>query len=300
VKEATLPAARDELPELLEELRPKVRRILRWFKIPPQDAEDLVQITLLLALAKWPEIETPAAWVLATLQYRCIIYWRERRLAKERLVQLEPEMVEQLPQAACPPAQERREQRIDLGELARGLSERYRRVLVLRYQLGMRDSEVAEVTGLSPSSVQHTSQRAVAQLRRARDLRTATAARWSSALAAAAAGGMVPWEVAVEAFVVGGAGAAAARHLARAGEALGRRPLGELQAADLAWYRAGARAESAALKTLRSFLLWTGERGAHRLAPAVIAAALNERPRRRGGARRRCHDWRLCGNLFNE
>src|SRR5258708_7527350 len=82
-------AVEDELPALLEVVRPELRRVLGHFRIPPDDAEDLVQTALLLTVARWGEIQDPRAWIVGTLRMRCIIYWRDRERGKGRYVTLE-------------------------------------------------------------------------------------------------------------------------------------------------------------------------------------------------------------------
>jgi RNA polymerase sigma factor (sigma-70 family) len=150
---------------VLEQLRPRLRRILRRHRIPPQDAEDLLQTAVLLAIRSWAEIEAPDRWLLVTLKNLCIIYWRTRRREKKGFVSLDATWADRLPE---PPAgQIEREQRILLGALARRLTPTYRRVVLLRYQMGMDKGEVAAATGLSPKSIRKTARRAVMLMRRA-------------------------------------------------------------------------------------------------------------------------------------
>jgi RNA polymerase sigma factor (sigma-70 family) len=151
------------LPELCERLRPRFRRLLHAYRVPPQDGEDLIQTTLLLALLKWRDIRFPYAWVLGTLRTRCLVYGHERR----RRGQLYEPLADRALEATAAPAQPRRDLLADLETLSRGLPRRQRAALALRYGMGHELLEVAAATGLTHSSVKTTLHRAVAHLRRA-------------------------------------------------------------------------------------------------------------------------------------
>lgn len=73
------PFSLDEIADTLETARPRLKEILRRHRIPPEDAEDLLQETFVITLAKWPEIQNKQAWLAATLRNRCLMYWRARR-----------------------------------------------------------------------------------------------------------------------------------------------------------------------------------------------------------------------------
>jgi RNA polymerase sigma factor (sigma-70 family) len=171
--EAMPASAASELAEVLEQERRMLRGLLRTYKIPPQDAEDILHEAVTLAVLKWAEIRRPAAWLYGTLRNRCIIYRRAQRRERARLVHLDAEAAELLLSLQAPVEHEALERRVVLGELARGLARHHRRVLVLRYQLGMCDEEIAVATGLLPGSIRRTCHRACAAMRQA-DL----AARW--------------------------------------------------------------------------------------------------------------------------
>jgi len=65
---------------------PKLRRILFRFRIPAQDADDLLQETFLVLVSKQESVRNPDAWLQATLSNRCILYWRRRRSQIAELV----------------------------------------------------------------------------------------------------------------------------------------------------------------------------------------------------------------------
>jgi len=74
------------LAEVLERVGPKLRRILFRFRIPAQDADDLLQETFLVLVSKQESVRNPDAWLQATLSNRCILYWRRRRSQVTELV----------------------------------------------------------------------------------------------------------------------------------------------------------------------------------------------------------------------
>jgi RNA polymerase sigma-70 factor (ECF subfamily) len=169
---AGTPVARQDLPDLCRQLRPRLRRILADFHIPPQDAEDLVQTTLLLALRKWSLIRDPHSWLFGALRNRCLFYWRERRRHGER----HDSLADHAPGPAIFSAQTRRDLLADLATLSLRLPRLQRAVLALHCQ-GLGPLEVAEATGLARSSVRKTRHRAVAELRRAAAMRPPAADR---------------------------------------------------------------------------------------------------------------------------
>src|SRR5580692_8609926 len=107
----------DELSVVLRRLRPAIRRILARYRIPPQDAEDVVQTALMLAVMKWAEIVMPDLWLLGTLQNRCIMYWRVRRRESARQAPFDFR-ADLLPEDP-PTGQQQQEQSLLLGQLAR-------------------------------------------------------------------------------------------------------------------------------------------------------------------------------------
>jgi RNA polymerase sigma factor (sigma-70 family) len=273
---------RDELPALCDRLRPDLRRVLWRYRIPPEDAEDLVQTTFLLALTKWPTIENPGPWLIGTLQKRCIAYWRDRRLRTERHVRLE----EWAPQLAIETPQDRRDQLTDLDTACRNLSAEQRGLLILRFHLGLSESEAAREAGLAPGSVRKTTHRAVARLR--------------LMVGAAAAGHEEPddeparevsWEAATIAYLQNFSRNTAriyAGHLRIAGSCLGCSTVAEVTSARLRDYRTGVLADrrtqgtqAQALCALRGFLLWANGRRLLLLDPGLIRGTLRGPHRRR-------------------
>lgn len=151
------------LRELLEALRPRIKRLLRSYDIPLEDAEDLVQEALLEALRKWGTIRQKDTWLLGTLRIKCSHYWKKRR--GDRLEAFDLAVLEELsgPQA---PGQEQKEISMDLQSLTRGVDGRHRAALWLRFGVGLSVDEVALRLGYSAASIRKLTGRCLARLQR--------------------------------------------------------------------------------------------------------------------------------------
>ena len=79
MRQPTTGGAAESVPELLDRIEPEIRQVLVRLRIPAQDAEDLIQETLLAFVAKRAAIANPVPWLLATLRNQCLLYWRRRR-----------------------------------------------------------------------------------------------------------------------------------------------------------------------------------------------------------------------------
>ena len=157
-----MPAGRDEdLGPLVERLRPSLQRILGRFQIPEQDAEDILQEAVLQLVARQPE--TPEAWLLAGVRYRCLMYWRSRRRCLYRTV--DDSLLDLL---AEPEGSTTRDLEIahDLRKLLPQIPSRCQSLIRLRYSLGLRPDEVAEEMGYRSSSIGTITKRCLAALSR--------------------------------------------------------------------------------------------------------------------------------------
>jgi RNA polymerase sigma-70 factor, ECF subfamily len=279
----------EELPRLCDELRERVRFCFYRYRIPPDDAEDLLQEALLLAVSKWSEIRAPRGWFLSTLEKRCILYWRVRVAHEERYVQLE----DWAPGPTADRRQERRDLLADLEKAGRRLSPANRKILELRFRQGLSPGEAARAMGLAASSIRTTTNRALAQLRLLVGAEPASPPRSPPRprrrgpplveLLRAGDGTGAAWMAAVDAFVAASGREAhgrevLARALAEAGAQLGLPRLVELTAEALAAYHGGSKEGGvpgiSELYALRLFLRWTGARGEHRLEDRAIDEAL--------------------------
>jgi RNA polymerase sigma factor (sigma-70 family) len=149
------------LEEILARIEPKLKRILFRHRIPAQDADDLLQETMLIMVSKAGTIRNPEAWILATLANRCIIYWRRYR---SRLWdQVDTAILELLADPEAP-AQDQEELRLDLESMIAELPDRCRSLLLLRYGLGCTATETADRMGYHKSSIRKVTHRCLATL----------------------------------------------------------------------------------------------------------------------------------------
>jgi RNA polymerase sigma factor (sigma-70 family) len=157
------PADDQTFSELLEAVRPRLKRLLRSYDIPPEDAEDIVQEALLDALRKWDSIRQKDAWLLGTVRFKCSNYWKRKR--GDRVEACDFSMLEELslPQA---PDQEQTEIALDLRSLTRGVDGRHRAALWLRFGVGLSTDEVAQQLGYSSTSIRKLTGRCLARLQR--------------------------------------------------------------------------------------------------------------------------------------
>lgn len=168
----TSEAAERRFHELLKEVRPRALWLLGRHRIPAQDAEDLLQQTLLALLLKYQEVRDPEAWVLGTLRIKCIRYWRLRRARP-----LDPldEAVLERAEPPGPLAHEVAEARHDLELALARLPVRCRFILRHRYGFGYRATEIAEILDCPAASVRKSASRCLSAL--ARELRAAEPGR---------------------------------------------------------------------------------------------------------------------------
>lgn len=269
-------------------LRRSMGRVLYEYRIPVQDAEDLIQDAMLLAVSKWSGIWAPEAWLFATLRNRCILYWRAHAQHDRRFAQLDDTAM----QPASAPEQARWELLADLGAALRRLPATQRRLVVLRCRLGLTSPEAATAIGLANVSVRKVFNRGLARLRE----ELGEPPRRPQGRPRLADPRPVPteWSAAVDVWLEASSLHLRTRrnyrlHLTAAGSAIGR-SLAELAPANLAAYRAALLADGRApgthvcvLVAVRSFLLWAGEHGLHPIDEESLKTAL--RGWRSGGRR---------------
>lgn len=154
---------RETVSELLERVRPKFGRILAKSSIPPADAEDLIQDTVLSWIQKQHDIRDPEAWLVAGLRFRCLVYWRGRRRCLYRAVD---EVILEEFSEPSPPSTREVDLSHDLQKLLGQISGRCRSLLDLRYKWGLRPPEVAERLGYRRSSISNITRRCLTALTR--------------------------------------------------------------------------------------------------------------------------------------
>ena len=155
------PSSEASVAQLIDRAQPRLRRVLFRFRVPTQDAEDLLQETFLILISKWETLSNPEAWLVATLANRCIIYWRKRR---SRLWDLVDSTVLELLADSGAAQQDNLDLRADLESLIATLPTRCQRLLRLRFGLGCSTAETAEQLGYCRSSVRKVTHRCVASL----------------------------------------------------------------------------------------------------------------------------------------
>lgn len=121
-------------------------------------AEDLVQEALTKVAQRWPRLRdgNPDAYARQILVRDNISWWRRSRL----------ERVSDVPDPGrTPPADGDVVRRLLLLDALRGLTERQRGVLVLRYFEDLSEAEIAQALGVSTGTVKSTAHLALRRLR---------------------------------------------------------------------------------------------------------------------------------------
>lgn len=149
--------------DLFERVQPRIGRIFARFRLPVEDAEDILQQSFLDLVYKQGQIYNPEAWLVATVKNRCLVFWRRKR---RQLWEAVDQAVLELLAEPASPGQGGAALRHDLERLLGRLPERCRNVLVLRYKMGYRPREVADLLGYQPTSIRKVTSRCIAALTR--------------------------------------------------------------------------------------------------------------------------------------
>ncbi|WP_061298581.1 SigE family RNA polymerase sigma factor [Herbidospora cretacea] len=129
-------------------------------------AEDLVQSSLVRALAKWDRIDDPEAYLKRVMYHQHVSLWR-RAFRRHETTVAEP------PEKGADDATRTVELRLALREALATLTRRQRAMLVLRFYEDLPEEEIARLMGCSVGTVRSTTHRSLAKLRSA-DLRELT------------------------------------------------------------------------------------------------------------------------------
>ena len=149
--------------EFLKAVEPKLKRLLASYRIPREDAEDLLQQALLALIYQWERVRDPECWLYGTMKRHCLMYWRSRR--RKVYTAVEPALLELLSEPVAS-SQERSDLLADLRHLISRLPPRYRSVLRLRFQLGYGPQETARMLGYRESSIGKITKRCLSALTR--------------------------------------------------------------------------------------------------------------------------------------
>ena len=123
-----------------------------------QDAEDLVQTTLVKVVPQWRRIrDDPEAYVRRVMVNENISRWRRRRW-REQSADVLPELLATGPDHA---------DLIAVRDALATLAPRQRAVLVLRYFEGLSEREIAAQLGIAPGTVKSQARQALARMRAA-------------------------------------------------------------------------------------------------------------------------------------
>jgi RNA polymerase sigma-70 factor (ECF subfamily) len=128
-------------------------------RVPPGDAEDLMQDVFLSAMNQLGALRTAAAfpgWLAAIARRRAVDHFRAAR----HLAQLDEGV------ARTHGTRDAGDGAFEVLELIRSLPEAYRETLILRLVEGMTGPEIAARTGLTPESVRVNLCRGMKMLRR--------------------------------------------------------------------------------------------------------------------------------------
>ena len=158
------PAPERSLERSLDEIRPRLRMLFARHRIPPEDAEDLLQQCLLAYLYKRDTVQDFEKWLLGAVRNRCLMYWRGNR--RRFYTAVDAAILDELA-AAEVPEQERADFRRDVNAVVSGLSPQCRQLLQLRFGLGYDPPEAAHRLGYRPSGIYKTLERCLAALAKA-------------------------------------------------------------------------------------------------------------------------------------
>ena len=149
--------------EFLRTVEPKLKRLLAQYRIPSEDAEDVLQQALLALLYQWERVRDPESWLFGTVKRHCFMYWRMRR--RQIYSAVDSTILEWLSEPLAP-SQERADLLNDLENLIDRLPTRCRSLLRLRFRLGYEPLEVARKLGYRASSIGKVTTRCLAALSR--------------------------------------------------------------------------------------------------------------------------------------
>jgi RNA polymerase sigma-70 factor (ECF subfamily) len=157
------PHVEGSVADFLERVQPRLKCVFARYRIPPDDAEDLLQQALLAFIRHAGEVREPGAWLAGILRHKCLLYWRDRR--RKVYDAVDDTVLEWMaePQA---PEQQQADLRHDLESVIERLPKRCRTLLRLRYGFGYEAPELAEHLGYRPSSIGKITTRCLAAFSR--------------------------------------------------------------------------------------------------------------------------------------
>lgn len=166
VGEASPMSCEDRVTQIFEEARDDIYRYLVTLGLPPPSAQDATQevfLRLYVSLRKGERIENLRGWIFRVAHNHGLTIRNREAIA----LALEPDFEAQIPDRGDNPEQALldRERRLRFHHAVEALSDQQRNCLYLRAE-GFRYREIAEILGLSDSSVCVFLQRAIRRLRK--------------------------------------------------------------------------------------------------------------------------------------
>jgi RNA polymerase sigma factor (sigma-70 family) len=152
-----------DLKDLLGRLRSEADRIRLRYGVQREDAEDLLQQTLLAFVQKRSGIDCPEAWLLGAFRRECLMFLRRRQ---RRLYDAVDTTLLEACAPAHAPTQEQSQLLRDVESAIDRTPSRCRSLLRLRYRLGFATDEIAEKLGYRATSVRKIASRCLAALTR--------------------------------------------------------------------------------------------------------------------------------------
>lgn len=153
----------DEIVALLERLKEAFGVIVRKYRIPAEDAQDVVQDAVLAYLERREQITQPDRWLLATVRLKCCRYWRSHR--RQLLSALDDALLAEVRDPSGV-SEERSVLAQDLDRVLRRVSTRCQQLLRFRYGLDLRFKGVGAAMGLAPETAKRGTLRCLSALGR--------------------------------------------------------------------------------------------------------------------------------------
>jgi RNA polymerase sigma-70 factor (sigma-E family) len=152
-------AEQDDFAEFARATWPRLRHAAWLLTGHAQDAEDLASLALARTFARWRRLRRDDPYAYAR---RCLVNAQIDRVRRSRGREL---LTDAPPDRTTTHDLDASDRRRELATLLAVLSERERRIVVLRYYLDVSEAQVATELGVSVGTVKSTSSRALAKLR---------------------------------------------------------------------------------------------------------------------------------------
>jgi RNA polymerase sigma factor (sigma-70 family) len=151
---AALRQSREPLGQLAQRLEPRLKQLVARYRIPAQDAEDLVQTALIATLRNYSMLADPEGWLVRTVINQCLMYHRSRRRRPEEPLDLDTAELQPVPSFEAQIAD-----REDIERRLAKLPPVCRQLFRLRFVYGFSAKEVAELMGRKVSNIYNTTHR---------------------------------------------------------------------------------------------------------------------------------------------